>query len=501
MAANPSAPIPPEELDLPTSTPIVAPEAPAAPVNNPLIQQIPPSFAQQMQFGQPIAGLTTEAIPAAAAPMANPAAQPEMPVSQPMPTAPATPAPITSAPSTDFLSQQVGSVQRGAAAQKGAANSIAKAGEEHAIRDASYLSTLETQLQESEKQRQAQQLERQKAREEFAAQQSKTDAELAAAAPKDFWADKSTGAKIGAAIAIGLGAYAAGMNGGPNQALQIIQDAIKRDVDLQAAKRGAIKERAQNNQNIYQMKLQQFGDDEQARQAAQAQMLQLAKIRIDRSAAIAKSQEAKANAQALSGQIDMKLGEIYGNIAEKQADRHMKENQLKLQGREAYVPALGGFATSKEGAAKVNELAAATNQAKDGVQRLLQIADMPSKSISPEIRAEADTVARVAQAALRLPILGPGTVQENERKLLESIVADPTKVFSLDSVNKKRLQTLVTSLDRNLESTGKAYGIAGGPAQPAGNDFVAVIAKNGTKLAIPRSKVQDAIARGAKVLE
>lgn len=49
----------------------------------------------------------------------------------------------------------------------------------------------------------------------------------------DYWADKSMGNRLMAALAIGMGAYAASMNGGPNTALQIIQGQIERDVDRQ----------------------------------------------------------------------------------------------------------------------------------------------------------------------------------------------------------------------------------------------------------------------------
>jgi hypothetical protein len=49
--------------------------------------------------------------------------------------------------------------------------------------------------------------------------------------PRDFWADKSTGFKIGAAVFAGLGAFA-----GSTQPVQIIDNAIQRDLTLQRLK-------------------------------------------------------------------------------------------------------------------------------------------------------------------------------------------------------------------------------------------------------------------------
>ena len=50
---------------------------------------------------------------------------------------------------------------------------------------------------------------------------------------KPFFGKEDTGKKIMAAIAAGLGAYASAITGGPNSALQIINDAIDRDLAIQ----------------------------------------------------------------------------------------------------------------------------------------------------------------------------------------------------------------------------------------------------------------------------
>lgn len=50
---------------------------------------------------------------------------------------------------------------------------------------------------------------------------------------KDFWADKTTGSKIGMALSVGLGAFAQGLNGGNNIGLDLLKKAMDDDFRLQ----------------------------------------------------------------------------------------------------------------------------------------------------------------------------------------------------------------------------------------------------------------------------
>jgi hypothetical protein len=355
--------------------------------------------------------------------------------------------------------QAMGLMDSGMQKQKAGYEKLAKTAQEQGIRDANYLTGLENQQKLLQEQNAKAQLERQKMSQEFELRLRDEDQKIAAAQPKDYWADKGTPAKIGAAIAIGLGAYAAAMSGGQNTALQIIENAIKRDVDLQAAKRQGLKENKQNLINSYQMKMSQFNDDASARAAATAQAMELAKIQIQKSATIAKSDEAKANAQNLIGQLEVKQGELYSTIAQKQAEVASKALESNQKKQEAFVPGFSQFATTKEGAAKLNQLVADTESAKDGIRSLMGLVGKSGKSINPDLIAEAGTTAAMLKGSLRTLLVGPGAVSEGERKLIDEVVADPTKIFSLDDSNKKRLTTLITRLDRNLAQNAKAYGL------------------------------------------
>ncbi len=359
------------------------------------------------------------------------------------PQAPAAPPLAAAAPVAAQAPSGLG-IQSSALRQIGAAQS------EHADNAGKVLGEMQ-QMAAKNQEAIAQQAEQRKMKvAEVQAELQANSRKLAESAPKDYWADRSTGAKIAAAIAIGMGAYSSGINGGPNGALQIIDGAIKRDLDLQMQKRAAIKDERGEIMNLYQMNMQEFNDSNTARLATYGSMIEQAKLKIEQSAAKSKSSEVKAQAQLMIGQLTSEQEKAHAIVAAKKVEN--TEKQL-----ETFVAPMGAFATSKEGAAKLQELSADTSKAQAGIASLLRISKIDFKSMSPELAAEANVTARMLQAALRTPILGPGTVQEAERNMLEAIAKDPTKWGSLDSSSRKSLETLSSVLTKNLALTARAY--------------------------------------------
>ncbi len=81
---------------------------------------------------------------------------------------------------------------------------------------------------------------------------------------KDYWADKSTESKVIAGIGLALGAYASTARGGPNQAMQIIDSAIARDLDIQKGNIAKGRARLEDLNGAYaQIKLD-FEDEQRA---------------------------------------------------------------------------------------------------------------------------------------------------------------------------------------------------------------------------------------------
>ena len=90
---------------------------------------------------------------------------------------------------------------------------------------------------------------------------------------KPFFGKEDTGKKIMAAIAAGLGAYASAITGGPNSALQIINDAIDRDLAIQ-------------KENLERQKMAII-DQNDFLQQQKADLLAYAELELDRMSTIA----------------------------------------------------------------------------------------------------------------------------------------------------------------------------------------------------------------------
>jgi hypothetical protein len=77
---------------------------------------------------------------------------------------------------------------------------------------------------------------------------------------------KTTGARVGSAIAIAMSALGQGMSGraGPNTAYKIINDAINRDIDLQKEELRTRKDVMRNKNNLYANMMAKFGNERSA---------------------------------------------------------------------------------------------------------------------------------------------------------------------------------------------------------------------------------------------
>jgi len=115
--------------------------------------------------------------------------------------------------------------------------------------------------------------------------------------------------KIGAAIAMALGAYGSAITGAPNTAMDIINANIERDIEAQKAKRTAKRGAVVAAQSQYDRNRQIFGDDRMAELALFNQQLDATKTKILRTTAEGGSDAAMATAQGLIGQIDVKMAD------------------------------------------------------------------------------------------------------------------------------------------------------------------------------------------------
>ncbi len=319
--------------------------------------------------------------------------------------------------------------------------------------------------------------------------------------PQDFWASKSAGQKVGLSLSIALGAIGQGLMGAKeNAVLSSINADIERDTRQQQMEFSRRKDVLEGEKSAYGELYKILGDKDLA--ANRLHMAKIGQVQQQLAAKVAGmgSEQAKVNGAKLMAELQTQADKLEADYGIKQNELLAKKLEAQKGMQENLIPALGIYATTKEGAAKMNELAGSVRSSQDGIGQLLQLSsEGAGKSISPEMRAKAETIATALRAELRVPILGPGTVQEREYKLLERLVADPTAVFSLDSVNRVRLKQLSERLEAGLQQKAKAYAVPGSEGINTGT--INVRLPDGREGPMPTDKVQAALALGAEIIK
>jgi hypothetical protein len=395
-------------------------------------------------------------------------AQPNVPASQEIaasqagqaPNSPEAPKPVVVAPISSF--------DKGINQQQDAVQKIGQNAYLEGAKKAAAYQGLSDQMAGFEKQRQ--QLEAQKAAEMKTLQTRMDQASQEAAKnipDKDFWADKGTGAKIGAAFAVALGALGSSMTGGQNQALSIINNSIDQDLKRQQQRYNALRGNASDLRDTYGLMLKRYGDQESANLAMQETAYRRAQIKLQMYSSQTDSADAKAKAQQLMGQLEEQRGAAQNALLAKQAERADKM-------RDSFVPSFGGYAPSKEGADKINELVGASTAAKHSVNELMRLSNIPGASTDPAIRGQAAQTATIAMAQLREGLLKGRSMTDTDVHLLNQIITNPVTLFSLDKVNKARLNNLINQLDANAVNQAKAYGLVPGQQQQPGRRQIGV---------------------------
>lgn len=294
--------------------------------------------------------------------------------------------------------------------------------------------------------------------------------------PDRLHSSMGTGQKIGLAISLILGGMGSGVTGGKNPAMEMLEKSIDRDIDAQKAELG-------KRENLLSSLLKQSGDLRESTSMTRIILTDLAaqKMQVE----IAKTSDPLIQARMMKAQGELKMStaphaeaiamqhSLNALTAAASADPSKAPAMLDAMQsvdpkratelRERFVPD-AGFANTPKDAEVLKEHKSNVDTAKSGVDALLRIQNKPYKSISFEDRAQAETIQQMLVGALRIPITGPGAMNEGERAMVERIIANPTAMFTLDNSNKVKLETLVRRLDAGFNAAAHARGIRGAPA-------------------------------------
>jgi hypothetical protein len=268
---------------------------------------------------------------------------------------------------------------------------------------------------------------------------------------RDYFSGKTTFQKIMAGVGLALASLTPQ---GAQNAIKIIDSEIDRDLDLQKfayEQKGKQIEEVKGN---YKAFMDKFKDARLARMAAKSDMIQRLKLDLDAQAQKTASQQAKAKLGQLS-----QLAVIEGQKAELEFQK--LSHAINKELAEGKVPGWKGQAKDPVAARDFKKAEAEGKMAISGLNELLKINDKGwfEKTFSPTTIAKADSTANRLIGQLRVAVTGPGSMSEGDRALLETVIANPTKFFSLASSNKVKLEELKAAVTRKINADAHALGL------------------------------------------
>lgn len=134
--------------------------------------------------------------------------------------------------------------------------------------------------------------------------------------PDRFWASRSTGQRISALVSITLGGFLQGVRGGPNPGMDIINNAIERDLRAQEFAYHATRDTAAAKQTAFSMAMQKYQNVDAARAAARASALDAVQAQMGQEAALWKGTDSANHASIAMAQLQQdKANQIAQGIA------------------------------------------------------------------------------------------------------------------------------------------------------------------------------------------
>lgn len=298
--------------------------------------------------------------------------------------------------------------------------------------------------------------------------------------PNQYNKSLGVGGGIAAAIFQALGAVSQSINGGPNNATNILNTAIDRNIRAQEheiEQKGRDVDEARNDVAFFR---QQGFDQRQASAAARAAIIDRAMQHVDRVTAGFKNDKILLNKEAILAGLNEEKVKTFNSIALDERSKRAQmwlskpspagsaETQRDLIARMVKLPQVDPKTGKKVGDkvvfAPTKEEAISFRKGQGHVSKLLKSLDKMQSIVSDrwqsipmsEAKAEADQLARdmILDEAQAREL---GAISEGDRDLA-SILRDPTAWTQRDSVTKKLIQeardNVITRYNSRIEALG-----------------------------------------------
>jgi hypothetical protein len=281
--------------------------------------------------------------------------------------------------------------------------------------------------------------------------------------PMDKW---GTGQRIGAAIAMGLGAFSAAFSGTKNFAAEIIDENIKRDIALQEREMQRLGKNVDLKNNALAALYSRLGDMDQAKDVFYMAAIAGADDKVKERAAAAKNGKVDAAAARFSAELARKRAESVARATERVVSSTVRTDTTKAPKGEINPNETSyGMTASPQAANVVREKAKEIDESRQGLKAFNEVmSKYGSWNLVPgEAKGE-------YQAAL-LPVVNAYRVAQNLG------VLNPSEGAKIESEIKNKLSTkeavafingMQKRIDQSESALIRAY-IVGAPRSQQSN--------------------------------
>jgi hypothetical protein len=264
----------------------------------------------------------------------------------------------------------------------------------------------------------------------------------------DFWNTSSTGTKLMAALAIGLGAYQGTLSGtGGNNGLDMVNKIIDRELEQkqqgfknQLALKSAVMDKVKSQLSI--LDSQTLSKDKKIKILTLKQQLEQEQSKIQQNLF---QEQRKDSLQRISMNK-----ELAPEVRERARQEIMRNTPEKLQEKLINLGDMGGVQTIIGTPGEAKDLREKVSNANMMVKDLHELSSLVSEVSGTEkllgkVGLQSESYRRVEQITssiigmLRVDILGPGVMTEAERQIIKNTLGNPNKILTLDDTEKKMI--------------------------------------------------------------
>lgn len=265
--------------------------------------------------------------------------------------------------------------------------------------------------------------------------------------PRGFFHGKSTWQKVLGGIGLFLGSITPE---GARNVANIIDKEIERDIDAQKTN---IKLKQDKNDKSFARLIERYGSQESALLAKKKDAFSLLGIHLQKLQLNAKNDETRARLRMGMQEIEMKKQAIGNDLMKSMLKQQEKAIQGKIPG---YTGAIEDATASRQFKDQISELPGVLSE----IKNLKTINEkFLGGTLSPSARASAQQSQTLLIGKMRVALIGPGTVNESEYKLLRDAISNPTDFFSLGSSNELKLNKLETAYLNKIDANARAFGL------------------------------------------